>query len=71
MWLVMNMAITARSGMLERRRFGRGAQRHDVVHAAFDHIVDHACQRLVVDFSFGVKGVIMAAPTPQSLCRII
>ena len=35
-------------GHIEGRGFGRGAQGDDVVHAAFDHVVDHAGQRLVI-----------------------
>ena len=54
-------------GHVERRRLGRGAQRHDVVHAAFDHIVDHACQRLVVNFSFGCKGGYHGGPHAAEL----
>ena len=36
-------------GHVERGGLGRGAECDDVVHAAVDHVVDHAGQRLVVD----------------------
>ena len=44
-------------GHVERGGFGRGSECDDVVHAAFDHVVDHAGQRFVVHAAlFGERG---------------
>ena len=43
-------------GHVERRGLGRGAERHDVIHAAFYYVVYHARQCLIIDASVRCEG---------------
>ena len=43
-------------GHVERRGFGRGAERHDVIHAALYYVVYHARQCLIIDASVRCEG---------------
>ena len=43
-------------GHVERRGLGRGAERHDVIHAALYYVVYHARQCLIIDASVRCEG---------------
>ena len=43
-------------GHVERRGFGRGAERHDVIHAALYYVIYHARQCLIIDASVRCEG---------------